>query len=231
MDMLRPMSGLDLYFRRIAPARQRGTTLIEVLVAVVILGLGVLAVSALQLITKRNNADAGARSLAAQVSYDILERMRMNGGGALSGYVTLAANGIGRQQQGTTEPVPNCRTATCTASQMTTHDIWDFERLLDGASESIGGAGVGGLINPTACIAGPGGAGLYTVAIAWRGRIPLPDSGTTITACGNDATDATGARLYGSDADCEAALGKAAGAAGDDSDCFRRVHVVQAFLR
>jgi type IV pilus assembly protein PilV len=224
--------GLPLPVRLGAPLRREGgVSLIEVLIAVVILGLGVLAVSALQLISKRNNSDAGARSQAAQLSYDILERMRMNNGAtALTSYVALAGNGIGRGQQGSTEPSPNCRTASCTATQMATHDIWQFEQQLDGAGEAVGGVNTGGLVNPSACIAGPGGSGVYTIAIVWRGKIPIPDSGTTLTPCGDNGTDGGGNYLYGSDAECELAFGKAAGAAGDDSDCFRRVDVVQAFI-
>src|SRR5690348_12241679 len=45
--------------RSMSLASQRGVSLIEVLVSLVILGLGVLSVVALQLVSKRNTGDAG----------------------------------------------------------------------------------------------------------------------------------------------------------------------------
>jgi type IV pilus assembly protein PilV len=60
-----------------------GISLIEVLVSLVILSLGVLAVVALQLVAKRNNADAGQRTIAAQLAYDLIERMRANSSPAI----------------------------------------------------------------------------------------------------------------------------------------------------
>ncbi|MDH3432915.1 MAG: hypothetical protein OEM60_03575, partial [Gammaproteobacteria bacterium] len=41
--------------------------------------------------------------------------------------------------------------------------------------ETSGGAGTGGLVLPTLCIAGPpgGGAGVYQVTVAWRGSAAI----------------------------------------------------------
>lgn len=211
-----------------SPAAQRGVTLFEIMISIVVLGFGILALISLQLISKRNVADADARSLAAQASYDMLERMRANRT-AIATYLSAAGTGaIGRGQQGA-EPSPNCRTATCTAAQMASHDAWQLEQTLDGAAEQVAGVATGGLVNATACITGPGGSGVYTVAIVWRSRLPLTDSGTTLTACGNDLADGSGTRLYGSDAECSTAFGKTATVTGD-GDCFRRVSVITAYL-
>lgn len=208
--------------------RQLGVTLMEVLITVVVLALGVLSLIALQLVSKRTISDADTRSLAAQASYDILERIRANRGSTAT-YLTAAGTaGIGGGQQGS-EPTPNCRTGNCTASQLATYDMWQFEQILDGASETVGGAATGGLTNARACLTGPIGPGVYTLAIVWRSTLPLPDSGTSITACGDDLTDAGGSYLYGSDAECSAAFGKSATVTGD-RDCFRRVSVISAYV-
>lgn len=164
----------------------RGVTLIESLVAVVILSLGVLAVVALQLVARRNNADAAQRSVAAQLAYDIVERMRSNSTAeALRGYLTGTAS-VGRGALGA-EPAPGCKTATpCSGPQLAAHDLWHWEQAIDGAAETAGGGATGGLALPTACITGPaaGGDGVYTVTIAWRGRVAMPDNPDV--ACGRD---------------------------------------------
>lgn len=220
------MSAMTSRISRPPFGSQRGVTLIEVLISVVVLALGVLSLVALQLVSKRNNADAEARSLAAHASSEILERMRMNrSDAALTAYVANAAAGIGRDQQGG-EPNPSCVVGEdCTDTQLADHDIWLFEQLLDGLAEQVGGADTGGLINPTACITGPGTPGVYTVAVVWRSSIPLVDSDATITACGNAQP-----ALYGTDAECEVAFGKTSDGGTNDQDCFRRIHVIQALI-
>jgi type IV pilus assembly protein PilV len=190
--------------------QQRGVSLIEVLVSLVILSVGVLAVVALQLVAKRNNADAAQRTIAAQLAYDMLERMRANSAPArLNEYRTADNAPLGRGSLGDTEPTPNCRTAACTPAQLVTHDRWEWEQTLDGAAERRGTDKTGGLVLPTACIHGPvgGGDGTYTVTIVWRGTVGIPDPNkeeppsATSVGCGRDAKDASGAYIYGETGD------------------------------
>jgi hypothetical protein len=67
----------------------------------------------------------------------------------------------------------------CSAAEMATHNLWDWEQLLDGNLELSGGTGVGGLVNATGCIRGPAGgvAGAYTVTIAWLGSVQITSPG------------------------------------------------------
>lgn len=179
-------------------------SLIEVLVSLVILSLGVLAVVALQLVAKRNNADAGQRTIAAQLAYDILERMRANSTAlALLNYQT-GSTPLGNASRST--PNPNCSSSqTCSEVDLVRYDLWAWEQAVDGAAEVVGGAKSGGLLYPRGCIAGPaaGGDGVYTVTISWRGSIAIPDVNsdadtTNDVACGNDLT-VDGVRVYGDD--------------------------------
>lgn len=55
---------------------QRGISLIEVLITVLVLAVGLLGLSALQLASLRNNQSAMQRSLAIVHSYSIIEAMR-----------------------------------------------------------------------------------------------------------------------------------------------------------
>jgi type IV pilus assembly protein PilV len=58
--------------------RARGFTLIEVLVALVVLSIGLLGLASLQLSSLRWNHGASLRSQATLLAYDIVDRMRAN---------------------------------------------------------------------------------------------------------------------------------------------------------
>lgn len=65
-----------------APAARRsgGFSLIELLVAVLVMGIGVLGVTALQMVSLQNNRMALDRDEAVQLAYDIMDRVRVNPG-------------------------------------------------------------------------------------------------------------------------------------------------------
>jgi len=58
--------------------RQRGDTMIEVLVTVIIIAVGVLGAAALQVTTLKNLNSSHSASVAAIVAQDFSERMRAN---------------------------------------------------------------------------------------------------------------------------------------------------------
>jgi type IV pilus assembly protein PilV len=198
--------------------RQRGMSLIEVLVSLVVTSIGVLSLGSLEVVSKRNLREAGQRLQASQMAYSLLERMRANSSSAaLKAYVTQTSPSIGGARLGDTPPSPNCYAgATCTPAQLAAFDLWLWEQLLDGAPERIGAAGakVGGVTLPTACLtapaAGAGQAGLYTLTIAFRGDRPMPDNGAV--TCGKGVLFNDGTRVYG------------------DQDQYRRTVTVQAYI-
>ncbi|TVP89750.1 MAG: type IV pilus modification protein PilV [Pseudomonadaceae bacterium] len=59
-------------------ACQRGVSLLEVLIAVLVLAIGVLGAAALQLNALRYNASAAHTTQASFIAYDMLDRMRAN---------------------------------------------------------------------------------------------------------------------------------------------------------
>jgi len=165
-----------------ATGQQRGNTMIEVLITLVIASVALLSSAGLQLQSKRSNFDSAQRTTAAHLAEDLLERMRGNPG-ALLDYTLAGQLGGGVMGQA---PATDCGdpAANCSATEMATYDLWNWEQVLDGAQE-IGAAGnAGGLAFPTACITGPGfGAdGVYSVAIAWRGMTGTVNPGAD--ACG-----------------------------------------------
>lgn len=170
-----------------------GVTLIEVLVALVVMSIGLLTAVSLQLVSKRNNFDAGQRSQAARLVGDMAERMRANRAfAALKIYVSQGAK-LG-QGSITAEPSPTCTgTSSCSAEELAAHDLWLWEQEMDGAFEKVGTSKTGGLAFPTACVTGPGdgSSGVYTITMAWRGGVEIPTN--TAVTCGTGDANYGGA--------------------------------------
>lgn len=73
--------------------RECGMTLVEALVALVVLSVGLLGVAGLQLSSLRNNHNAHLRSQATALAYDIMDRMRANRVAARAGEYNVAIDG------------------------------------------------------------------------------------------------------------------------------------------
>lgn len=98
--------------------RQSGSSLVEVLVAMLVLGTGILGISAMQASTLKNNQNSYMRTQAVFHSQDIVERMRSNQEGVEAGDYD--------------DPSPvfnsNCTAAAgCTAAQMAANDVAEWE--------------------------------------------------------------------------------------------------------
>lgn len=182
----------------------KGFSLLEVLVAVFVLAMGLVSVMHLQMTSKRSNFEAVQHAGAAALAQDILERMRANP----SELAVYTNAGAGRTLSGNTMPSVNC-SAGCTATQLASVDLFQWEQAISGVTEQSGTNSTGGLTLPTACISGPnGGSGVYTVALAWRGLTKLSDP-ANIHACGQLSG------LYDH---------------GAENDVHRRVLVVDTFI-
>lgn len=79
---------------------QRGMTLVEVLVTLVLISVGLLGVAALQMASLKNNQDAYVRSQASVLAGDILDRIRADVIGFRAGRYDVGFNETG--QEGTT---------------------------------------------------------------------------------------------------------------------------------
>jgi type IV pilus assembly protein PilV len=156
------------------------------LVALVVFSVGLLAIAGMQTMSKQANFEALQRTAASQIAYGLLEDMRVNGDAA---DIYLGAGELGGGNRGE-EPAPNCSgTATCNAAQKAAHDLWFWEQVLDGNLEMNGNTGAGGLVLPALCVTGPagGGAGIYTVTVAWRGTASLTNANPS--DCGTASGD------------------------------------------
>lgn len=100
--------------------RGRGFSLVELLVAVLVMGIGVLGVSALQMVSLQNNQAALERGEAVHLAYDMMDRMRANPGGAYGGLAF-----------GDPPPdAPDCVANACTVDQMRQFDEASWKCLL-----------------------------------------------------------------------------------------------------
>ncbi|MFZ4285282.1 type IV pilus modification protein PilV [Variovorax sp. HJSM1_2] len=125
---------------RKAPARKlaRGFTLIEILVAIVVLSIGLLGIAGLQLATTKYKINSWSRSSNASLFADFSDRVRMNPSQAGRNYITGAdstsayiLNSDWATQQAATDAsltiTPNCETdssvTSCTPQQRAAYDM------------------------------------------------------------------------------------------------------------
>ena len=168
--------------RRVPKKMQRGFSLLELLIALVVFSVGMLAIAGLQTVSKQANYEGLQRTTAAQVANGLLEDIRTNGDAV---GVYLASGEIGNNSLGN-EPAPDCSVgAECNTAEKATHDLWVWEQMIDGNLESSGGVGTGGLVLPALCVTGPAGgvAGIYQVTIVWRGSASITSALNNI--CGS----------------------------------------------
>ena len=108
--------------------RQRGFTLLEVLIAVMLLAVGLLGLAGLQAVSLRNNHSAYLRSQATMLTYDIIDSMRSNRKAAAALPPTPNYD-IAIGTPGSASP-PDCMAIVCTGSEMAIAEIADWKQSL-----------------------------------------------------------------------------------------------------
>ncbi|HZP23958.1 MAG TPA: type IV pilus modification protein PilV [Terriglobales bacterium] len=148
---------------------QRGFTLLEALVAVVVLSIGVLSLSYLVLASQKSNDDATMRAMAIELGNAILDSMRANLSDSTSGTPTYVVSSI-KAYSGTA----NCLgTSACSASSLATSDLAAWKSLVTGSLPQGDGS---------IAIAKSGSYSIATVTVSWdaqRTAAANPTSGST----------------------------------------------------
>jgi type IV pilus assembly protein PilV len=124
--------------------KHRGFTLLEVLIALLVLSIGLLGLAALQTSGLRSNQMATMRTLATQIAYDMTDRMRANPTGMTNLEYVIATNETPAASPATTAEIDltewrdqvarlpgGLSSITRSAGPPVTHEItvyWDEER-------------------------------------------------------------------------------------------------------
>jgi type IV pilus assembly protein PilV len=153
---------------------QRGTSLIEVLVTMVILAFGLLGAAGLQARLQLADMEAYQRAQALILADDIASRIATNRAHAAA-YVTGAGNPLGA---GMVCPIPG---SSATLEQT---DAAQWCNALQGVAE-VAGTRVGAMLGARGCVETLGLATNkeYLVTVAWQGLAPISAPPTSI-ACG-----------------------------------------------
>ncbi|PWQ98933.1 type IV pilus modification protein PilV [Leucothrix arctica] len=101
---------------------QRGFSLIEVLVAVVIVAIGLVGVAGMQFVGLKGNQQAFSKNQAAHHVQALLERMRSNPNGVSAGNYVVDSSTLNCSLA----PAANCglSTATCSSEDMANYDLF-----------------------------------------------------------------------------------------------------------
>lgn len=159
---------------------QHGASLVEVLVAAVVMAFGLLGLAAMQARSMQATQSSDLRSQATVLAYDMSDRMRANLNGWRAGdYDTPTA---------TNNHCSGSGASACTAAQLAAHDYFEWTQTLSAALP--GGSGIVCVDSTpddgddgdsdgsvSAAEAGCDGAGSgYAVKLWWRDEREDPDA-------------------------------------------------------
>lgn len=170
--------------------RQRGFSMVEALVSILILAFGVLAMGGLQLATMRSTQNSGKASIAATLGKDFSEMMRSNSSVSsntstlpnINPYLFDTAN----TSSFTASPSVNCTTNFCTPAQIATLHVADWAERV--AMQLPSGRAVvcrdanpkdGAGLNKWAC---DDSGSLVTIKLGWEAKLDAREKGTTTFA-------------------------------------------------
>lgn len=150
--------------------RGRGFTLLEVLIAIVILGVGLLGLAGLLMVSVRTNQSAYLRTQASFLAQSMADRMRTNMRGVVGAAynVTVPVGGTA----GTSAACP------CSVAQLAARDLWwwsqEMRQFLPNASATIAcvqrpGSPLvgGGVLMNTALVSRLSFDGICTISMSW----------------------------------------------------------------
>jgi len=162
---------------------QRGSSMIEVLVTLVIVSFGLLGLAGLQTRLQSSEMESYQRTQALLLLNDMANRIGTNRLNAMS-YVTTAANPLGA---GMTCPATN--------STVVQRDLNEWCNALQGAGETTGGNKIGAMIGGRGCVENLG-SGEFFITVAWQGLTPISAPPVSV-ACGATLYDTAGSSCTG----------------------------------
>ena len=118
--------------------RHAGFSLIEVLIALVILSVGLLGIAAMVSVAMKSKGSSYLRTQAIAQAQAIIDRMRANRATAMAGYydftdangTVTATTGSGNPATGVTQQSCNGDTVSCTPVQIADMDMYEWQQDL-----------------------------------------------------------------------------------------------------
>lgn len=134
--------------------KQRGISMIEVLVAALILSFGIVSIGTMMLSTLQNSRSVMLRARAVELAQDMAERIHNNALGR-SAYPTTTPADKGCFQVGTTPAT------ACSPEDLAAHDLWHWHQLLASPNSGLPAA----TVSITASTSAPP---IYTITVRWQ---------------------------------------------------------------
>ncbi len=152
-------------------ANSKGFTLIEVLIALIVLAIGLLGMATLMMASLQSSQGAAQRSAATVVAYDLIERMRVNRNEAIK----ASSDYVSDPSTADSDCDPE---AGCSAEEMVVYDLETWWTALQAA---IPGAEV-------TIQQDPAGAGddAYCIVIFWQEPGVVATDSADAAPCGED---------------------------------------------
>lgn len=163
---------------------QRGATLIEVLVSLLILMLGLLGLIGVMVQSQRAQLESYQRTQAMLIVQDMASRINAN---RIAADCYAVADTLGTGYGGTPD-ASACAVGTAAQKTRVTGDLVEWNSRLKGAGETIEVSGtatqVGGILGARGCITKNATTGVFQVSVAWQSVESggAPPAGIT---CGN----------------------------------------------
>lgn len=182
---------------------QRGVSMIEVMVALVVLLLGLLPLSGLLARTHRAELESYERKQVVILLQGMVDRLNANHNAA-SCYAITTNTSTGSPYVGDGSTVDT--SALCAVgvgipiipsagdASRANSDFQDWDVSLKGNAEMSGTTSIGGALKARGCVTNDGVVGgdakitQYTVSVAWQGTTPLPLP-TSASTCGKGSYD------------------------------------------
>lgn len=138
----------------------QGFTLIEILIALIVLAFGMLALARVVGRSAQVELEAYERSVAMTLATEMVDRITNNPKKAASYVATYAPSG----------PAEDC-TALPDPADVVAHDQCEWRNRLRGIDTITGAKGIGAPIAAQGCVINTA-PNIYVVAVAWQGVLP-----------------------------------------------------------
>ncbi|MCW8408290.1 type IV pilus modification protein PilV [Legionella sp. PATHC035] len=154
---------------------QRGMSLIEVLIAFVILAVGMLGIAGMLILSSKANNSSYAKQQAVQCIYDIFDKIRANTQAAINGNYNISNINSSGSPTLPAAPGVMCNQSPCSNAQLASYDTWywlsfDVSRLPNGSGSIT-----------SAPAPGTGGNTIITVTVQWDDSLAQNQVGASST--------------------------------------------------